>query len=69
MSDNQFSVLLPSRDPGPGVLTAMYIMAALIPIVGLAVAVYCFAKSRPGHGMALLALAMTSWCFWYAVNS
>lgn len=49
-------------------LFAAYAAAVLIPIVGFAMAIYCFCKNRPGHGMGVMAVAVTSWCFWMALG-
>lgn len=65
-TDN-FRVGAGAADPlTTGVLIAAYSLAVLVPIVGMAAAVYAFAKDRPGHGMALMALGVFCTAVWAA---
>jgi hypothetical protein len=47
-----------------GTLTAGYICAVVMPIIGVVVAILCLAKGKITHGVAMMALSVAGWCFW-----
>lgn len=48
----------PKERVGAGVVVAGYVLAILIPIVGLIVGIIVAAKGRLGHGIAILTLSV-----------
>lgn len=50
-----------------GVIVAGYILAFIIPFIGGIVGIYSMFKSKPGHGIGILALSLFSFFFWLGV--
>lgn len=56
-------------DVSTGLLVLSYIMAVLMPIVGVALGIYCMCKSKVGSGVAVLVISLFFWFFWYGFFS
>lgn len=54
-----------TEEVGQIIIIVGYILAFLMPIVGGIVGIYMMAKRRPGHGIAMLVLAVMSSVFWF----
>jgi hypothetical protein len=50
-----------------GVVIAGYLMAILMPILGLIVGIVLMAKNRMGHGMAVMTTSVFAFFIWLAV--
>lgn len=47
-----------------GVLVASYILAFLIPLIGLIMSIYLLIRGRLGHFLATIAVSISMWSFW-----
>ena len=47
-----------------GVLTAGYVLAALMPLIGGIIGIYVMVKGKAGHGIGMLVLALFMFFFW-----
>lgn len=50
-----------NKGPGTGLIITGYVMALLIPIVGIGMGIYCMVKDKVEVGLGMIGLSCVSW--------